>query len=568
MILIYKQLTKQVIKNKIFVFLLLLLCMLTSLVFFFVKFSVDGNISRLDSLSFLTENQQLYKNALNSNTQLAYIFHISFIALTAFVFSMFLYRFFRTNKKHFGCMKALGFKDNELCLYFVIFAAFIAMIGNLLGMAGGYYLSDILIKANKRTYMVTDLIKGVSITSIVTGFILSTVIFCITALFCYSYIRGKETGILILDGQKNIKTYKKWRIADALVNMIPSKYKFPFRIALRKPLAILLIIIAIIAFIICMVLGYSLNMSSQKIFISQTVGHNYEYDTHFSEYRTETVPTKDIKYLDSQVEFLFNGHDIVQNIVGLYNLNNVYELKDLKGNNLSVPKFGTIYINSGIAETYNIKIGDVLNTNIAGKNHSFTVAAIATNAKSSSIYADAYEISTILGVSTNAYNGILSISSETKGGVTITKSQNIDNLKRNSVSNKTSAIINQVIGCVIGCLLIFLAVFVNFQDNTHDMLILEMMGYKIKEIRKLFIDVYYPIILALFIITLIPGVLIAKSIQKSISIAINDYIPFGINIFVILMIFIILNIIYWMIQNIFTFGIKRIIANEEIAKYT
>lgn len=59
-----------------------------------------------------------------------------------------------------------------------------------------------------------------------------------------------------------------------------------------------------------------------------------------------------------------------------------------------------------------------------------------------------------------------------------------------------------------------------------------MIGHPIKDIRKMLIDVYLPVLWTVFLVTLVPSILLAKSIQKSLSISTNDYMPFGINVFV------------------------------------
>jgi putative ABC transport system permease protein len=134
MALVYKQLTRQIARNKIFIALLFLLTVLTSLSFFFVRFSTDGNMAVLNSLTSLTENQELYKIALNSNTSLAFSFFVSLTGLTSFVLIMFFYRFFRSGIRQIGCLKSLGFKDNVLRTYFVIFVAVLSTIGALVGL--------------------------------------------------------------------------------------------------------------------------------------------------------------------------------------------------------------------------------------------------------------------------------------------------------------------------------------------------------------------------------------------------------------------------------------------------
>lgn len=565
MVLAYKQLLKQIVRNKIFVLLLLLLTILTSLSFFFPIFSIDGNMAVLNALPSLTENQQLYKNALNSNTTLAYNFYASLTGLTAFVFVMFFYRFYRSNKRQIGCLKALGFKDNALRSCFVVFAAVLSVAGAVLGLIGGYFLSSVLINGNTRTYLVTGLVKGVGLSSLIFGLLASTVIFCITAFSCYSFVRGKEPGVLIAGNSNNAQFSIVLRAANKISGIIPTKNKFPLRIALRKPLAVLLIIVAVMSSGVCMIIGRSLNISSQKVFESQTIGHNYECDTRYSEYQINPVPENVILYLDNTAKLTVGSYEVEQAVIGLYNLNGIYELQNSQGDSLFIPEKGTVYINPGLSETYGVNIGDTLIADIVGEECAFIVTDIASNAKSAGIYIDAKELSEILGLPAGSYNGVLSME-KINGGVAVSMAQRIEELNRNAVSNNISGVINQVIGGIVGVIMIFLALYVNFQDNTRDMLILHLMGYRTKDIRKLLIDVYLPIIWTAFLITLVPSILLARSIQKSLSISTNDYMPFGTNITVVLIIFVILNIIYGLVQAMFGLGIKHTIAKEEISE--
>ena len=565
--LVYKQLTKQITANKIFVTLLLLLTILTSLSFFFVKFSIDGNMEMLNSLASLKENQKLYKAALNSNTSLANMFFLSLTSLTAFVFVMFFYRFFRENRKQIGCLKSLGYKDSFLRFYFVIFTATVSVMGSLFGLVGGYFLSDILIQANIRTYAVTGLIKGVNAISFFIGVIVATTIFCLITFFTYSLVKGKEVGVLLAGKQTKKKISHTFKVANRIAGLLPVKNQFPLRIALRKPVAVFMILVAVMAFNVCMILGYSLNISSKNVFASQTMGHNYEYDSRLREYLTEPVSTDAMAYLDSQATLFFSNQKVTQTVVGIYNVNSIYKLQDRKGNQLSVPSKDSIYINPGLVEIYGVAIGDVLTINISGTTHDFTVSGIAENAKSASIYMNAEELADILNVPDGAYNGLLSMDKVTDCKETITKNQRIEKLNRNAVSNKISGVINQVIGCVVGAILIFLALLINFQDNTRDILILNMLGYRIREIRKLLIDIYLPIVLFFFALSILPSIFTAKVIQKSLSISTGDYMPFGTNIIVIFIVFVILNIIYWLVKSISVLGVKRVIWKEEISEY-
>lgn len=566
MLLVYKQLTKQMCQNRIFMLLLLLLTTLTSLSFYFVTFSIDGNLAKLNTLTVLTENQQLYKNALNANASLAYTFFVSTVGLTSFVFVLFFYRFYRAAKKQMGCMKALGFKDRQICACVVIFVAVLSEAGAILGLVGGYFLSDVLIHANANQYAGTELVKHINLSSLFIGLVASTSIYCLFSFFCYSIIRGKEAGFLMAGNESQASFSFSLRAANNISNLLPTRHKMALRLALRKPLSILLIIGAVMSFSVCMILGQSLNVSSKKVFDSQTIGHNYEYDTRFSDYQTGPVPETVISYLDNTVRLSISGHEIEQTVTGLYTLNNLYELQNIKGKGLPLPKAGTAYINPGLHEIYGIDIGNRLVAYIEGVKLEVTVVDIAANAKSAHIYLNADELSNALSVSIGAYNGILSMETWTDG-IATTKDQRIDTLHKEAVSSNISAVINQSIGGLIGPVFIFLAIYASFGDNTRDMLILHMMGYQTKHIRSMLIDVYKPIVGAAFFLTLGPSILLAKSIQKSLSISTNDYMPFGTSSFVIILVFAGLSVIYWLVQALFGLGIKRIIGKEKISAF-
>jgi len=399
MVLAYKQILKQIGKGKLFTALLLLHTILTSLSFFFVIFSIDGNIAWLNTLDVLTENQELYRNALYANTNLAYMFLSSTIGLAAFVFIMFFYRFFRANRRQIGCLKSLGFRDSALRLSFVVFVMGLSIVGVALGLIGGYFLSDVLLNGNMQNYQVENLVKRASLQSLIMGLVVPILVFSVTAFFSYSFVKGKEPGALIAGSMNQANLGFALRVSNAISGILPTKNKFPYRIALRKPLAVILILVAVMTLSVFVILGASIS--------------------------------------------LLDGGD----------------------------------------------------------------------------------------------------------------------------ANHLSAVINHITGVIVGALLLLLALYVNFDDNTRDILILHMMGYKAKRIQKLLIDIYLPILWAAFVITLAPSILLARFIKSGVAMAVNEPMPFSTSPLVILALFLLTNAIYWLVQLLFRAGVKRMIAKEDMAEF-
>lgn len=561
--LIYKQLFKQVIKDKIFLSMLLLLTMLTSLSYFFVMGSIDGNIKILKKAQYLSASRQRYKNALDSNKILGYIFWLSLVSLSIVVLVMFFYRFFRANKKQIGCIKTLGFKNSSLQFFFIAFTAVLSGLGAILGLFGGYALSGILISANAKTYEVTGLTKSISGFSLVMGLVVSTVIFCIAALLCYGFVRNQEAGSLLAGNNIQNRVPVTLKIADKISRIVPVKKRLSLRIALRKPLAVLLLLVSVMSFNVCMILGQSLNISSAKIFHAQTTGHNYEYQIQYQEYKTADIFNDVMTYIDSTSTITINNYEMERTVSGLYDINELYELKNRNNELLTAPNAGYVYINPELSEIYGVKIGDSLAVTIADKPYQFIVGEIAVNAQTNHIYMNGEQLTEILGITAGSYNGAFS-AEKLGGGTAASKEQRMEELNRNAVSNKTSAVINQVTGILVGIILIFIALHISLQDNTHDILILSMLGHHTKYIRKLLIDVYLPLLWVVFVITLAPSMILARAIQNALSVSTNDYMPFGINPPAIIIAFGLMNLIYYGVQAAFSLRIKKIIKKGEI----
>ena len=112
--LVEKQLVKELFKKKIYLLLLLLLSAITAFMYFFVHFSVDPNLSRLEALTSLSESELAYKTGLLSNVSLAWDVLLAFLALTGFVFAFVLSRFNREHRKELGTFLALGYFRNDI----------------------------------------------------------------------------------------------------------------------------------------------------------------------------------------------------------------------------------------------------------------------------------------------------------------------------------------------------------------------------------------------------------------------------------------------------------------------
>jgi putative ABC transport system permease protein len=144
------------------------------------------------------------------------------------------------------------------------------------------------------------------------------------------------------------------------------------------------------------------------------------------------------------------------------------------------------------------------------------------------------------------------------GNEVITREMRLEELERDMVSNRVSAVINQVMGCLIGAVMLYLALLLNFHDNQEDMGILKQLGYTGKEIKRMLIDIYKPVLLISFLLTLAPSIMLVRKILRSLSLQIGDYMPFKTNSVVILGVFVCLYGIYYIVLLTFRSCMRKL----------
>ena len=234
----------------------------------------------------------------------------------------------------------------------------------------------------------------------------------------------------------------------------------------------------------------------------------------------------------------------------------VYEFLDEKGGKVAYPGEQEIVIGKQLEEVYGFHLGDEITVSGEKGSAVFRVSGVAFNATTGNAYVSLNAMQKLLGVSKDAYNGIYCVE-EKAGKAGITRAERLDELQRDTVSNRVSAVIVQVMGCVIGCILLFLALLINFQSAADEMHILQLLGYQRKEIHRMLIDIYKTLIAGAFLLTLPLALGIVKALLRGMSRQIGDYMMFQTHVAVWGLIIVVIFVIYLLVQLCFQIGIRR-----------
>lgn len=562
--LLFKYLSRDFLAKRTMVSILSLIIIFTSFMYFFVHFAIDANLLRLGGEQ-LSDNDSDYLTALKSNQALIRNITVAMVAIFSLILSLFIRGTLQRNRVQLAQLMSLGFSFSSMLAIYALLISGLSLINSLLGLVLGFWGSDILLSANSQTYLVQGLSKGLSLQSVMTG-----TLFLSLFLGALTYLAGltvRKTDLALMMKQTDGKSIRPG-LMEKLIQKLPMKHKFKFKLTLSHFSTLGLLLIAIVTFSIMFVLSLSLTFSSSKILESQKEGRNYSYDISYDNYQKEEIkPASDsVTYLRYDVELMIKGETIAYQALSLTSQNDLFQLIGSKGEILD-PTQG-VFVNPELRENYGLKVGDTLELRVKGKQLQIKIAGFAENADLKTIYIPKDQASAMVAETNDSFNGRLTNKPQEKGeGKVRSLEEKLSAVQRSQTSNKASAIINQSIGVITGCLLIYLAVFIGLNGNMKTLLMFDLLGYEEREVYRILLNPYIVISNLLFLLTLPVAIYAARNIQIITSLQTGDYMPFQLNWITFVYMFVILNALCFIIRFLFIQKVKKIRDDNRQAEF-
>ncbi|MBO4458181.1 MAG: ABC transporter permease [Butyrivibrio sp.] len=564
--LLYKHIRKDFFAKKTMVVILSLFVMFTSFLYFFVRFSVDKNLDIYRSLdkASLKSNELKYLTALESNVVLIRYMTFGMVLIFSLILFLYISNTMKKNRAKVGHIQSLGYEMGDIAKGYGFVTLIMALPSVIAGFVAGFFGSQILISAYHETYSVDGSLRGIHFSTFMKGTVLLAIFAAVVAYVACISFGNKDVALLIKNADSSDK---KPGIVEKFIGLFKLKNGYKYKLTFKNISEILLLVTAIVTFSIMFVLSVSLILSSSEIMKSQRDGRAYAYETTYDEcMEGESDTESEVHFLKFAATIDDKGKKIDYNIVGIVGDNKLLTLYDNKNKEINLSAEEGIVLNPELSENYGIKIGDELGVEIAGNVYTVKATAVARNAGVKTMYMSKEKLTELLGLNENSYNGVFS-DKQVDGGETVAYEDVMEALSRDQTSNKTSAVINQSIGVITGCLLIFLAMFIGLSSNTESILIFDLLGYDSKKINRTLLDPYMVVSNIIFVITLPICVFAAKRIQISTSLATGDYMPFQLSVFTVVYMFVILNLLCFLVRAVFTLKIKKIMSGEKQSEY-
>lgn len=345
-----------------------------------VKSTLNANLLVLD----LSENTSyaLANGEKEEGVSMASILPWFFLFIGVLSMVTTMDRIARSEKVEIGTLKALGFKNRTIILYYLLFPLLIGIVGSILGIILGYGVCYYIMNP-----------KGMMGTYFnMPSWNMKMPWFCLLVVLLINLL-------LIFIGYLSIRRMLKGSASDSLKKYVPSKTKplhiekyrvwdklsFSSRWNLRDifhhKARSLMSLIGILGSMILIFASFSMKESVDKFveYYDKSIS-NYETrinlnninNLSYDEFNEEAIIISN-KYNGDYMNSTSVKYDKETIMFNVYNIkNDTYRFLDKKNKTITLPKDGAV-ICKRISEDNNVKVGDTITISLYGSNKSYDI---------------------------------------------------------------------------------------------------------------------------------------------------------------------------------------------------
>lgn len=466
------------------------------------------------------------------------------LLIAIFVIAIITKKRIEDERLQIGVLKSLGYSPFSIAVSYLVYPIIGSIIGGVLGYIIGTAFNDMLAHMYISYFVIP--LDGFRIDA---KYITTCLFLPMITLSFLSYLIAllmlRKKPLQLLKEGTNLKVNIFSKIANKLTSILPFKYKFKYNLAFRSLSK--LIIVALTSFctgllIVLVLIGSNL---MENIVDKSFDGMGYDYLISMKTTEKEKIDgTSDYvlgfdfivdKVIDKNNNEKKLEKDIKLNIRGLDSDNKYIELKnekDKKINNLLTEE--NIIINKNLQNLYNIEIGDTISLKINEDDKDsfdYKVMDITEEYMGTTSYVDRTNLSKKLGYSQSVYTMMFSkdkkysnltsldnnISSKISNVISFNDMKNniSDSIEKYNVSIYIVIFFASIMAFVI------IAVIANIvvEENKKIISLMKVMGYKNKYISSIVLNIYTPVIIIAYILS-IPAMI--NLLKKIVSVLAQD----------------------------------------------
>ena len=481
-----------------------------------------------------------------------------FIALLSVVTTM--TRVVKKQRVQIGTLKALGFKQGRIILHYISYSFWISLFASILGLiAGRYFIGNIFIGLEMSFFQIPNGKPIIKTDSYIVAFLVVLCVSFVTYLATRKILKEKTAETLrneipkVKSNSLNITTIgifkkmsfnTKWNIRDMFRNK-------------ARTLTGIVGVTACAMLIVCSLgmlnsMNYFIDLQFNKIF-------NFDYKLSLkSNIDTKSLDELMDKYGYNTSESLYieikdKDGNRESNNVFITDSNECVRFVDDKDNFIKLNNDNGVYVTYKLAKTNGYKIGDEITWHISGDNNYYTSKIVGFNKdpqnQNMTMTRKYLESLNIEYNPDSLYTNVdLSNTKEIQNVEVISNKEELKKGMDNMLETmKTMITLIIIIAIVLGFVIIYNLGILSYSEKQYQFATLKVLGFKDKQIKKIFIRQNNIIAIISIILGLPAGFYLTDWLFKT---AIEDSYDFGAHI----------NIETYIIAAIGTFIVSYVVS--------
>lgn len=464
------------------------------------KANIENNIKsaiavtdRESSFSYKGYNSEIEEGSTYSSV---FTLLFLFIAILSVVTTM--NRFVKKQRTQIGTLKALGFKNGKIIRHYVSYGFYISLIASILGIIAGRFILGGFFLNMEMSYFEIPVYNTIIIPEVYyLAVIVVVLITVVTYLSCRRILKEPAVESLRVEVPK-VKSTKFDLTTKGIFKKSSISTRWNLRDIGRNKSRSIMAIVGIIGCTMLIVCAFGmLDTMNSYLNWEFDIINKFEYKISLANnYTDEELKTLEEKYGNATsqslgIELKIDDKKETNSIV-VNDAKDYLKCTDHNKNYIYLKDDG-VYITEKLAEKYNLKIGDSITWHIFGDDTWYTSKIVGLNRDPQSQILNMtktyYESLGLKYRADSIYtNSDLSDVRTLPGVDTI---QNISNLRSGMESMmqtvKTMVVLLIVVSAILGFVIIYNLGILSFTEKQYQFATLKVLGFKNKQIKKIFV---------------------------------------------------------------------------------
>ncbi|MCA0970167.1 FtsX-like permease family protein [Halobacillus litoralis] len=470
-------------------------------------------------------------------------------------------------RKEIGTLMALGYYKKELRRHYLGYAYAIGLAGSILGILLGALLS-LPLSDLYATYFNLPALSNFDFDPVVLliGFVIPIVLLVLLTMLVIN--RTLKTEPLTLLKPKEMSTGKKsW--LEKLPWLAKGRFirRFRLRLLVRSKARSLYIFLGVMFSTVLLLFGLiTFNSMDRLVETTYEDIQTYDYAVHYAGLQTEQLPEGVSPYTTAEVQvdsatYTLYGVEPDTGYLQLMNGGERLNGKLTEGAIVSRPAAAV----AGVSVGDRISITNALND----EEHSVPIAGIADVYIGSHIYLPRSEVNDFLSYPEGAYTGAWQ---DTEPEMTEdvfmveNKKSLIESFESTSGATRNSVIGMAVFAVLIGVIVLTLLTNLIVEENSPSISLFKVLGYHEKEVSKLVLNVYTPIVfLSYFVSIPLAGLALSQAMNGLVQ-ETGFILPTDVTWWMVVVGFVVIGLTYWLSLTLSKRKLKKVSLQEALKK--